>query len=40
VVAIEPGLLVRVKYFGRHKGGAIGEGVLVAFDPPPTLPAA
>jgi hypothetical protein len=26
----EPGLVVRVKYFGRHKGGAIRDGVLVA----------
>jgi bifunctional non-homologous end joining protein LigD len=30
VVPIEPGLVVRVKYFGRHKGGAIRDGVLVA----------
>jgi hypothetical protein len=30
VVPIEPGLVVRVKYFGRYKGGAIRDGVLVA----------
>jgi bifunctional non-homologous end joining protein LigD len=30
VVPIEPRLVVRVKYFGRHKGGAIRDGVLVA----------
>ena len=40
VVAIEPGLLVRVKYFGRSRGGAIRDGVLIAVDHLPTLSAA
>ena len=40
VVAIEPGLLVRVKYFGRYRGGAIRDGVLIAVDNLPKLPAA
>ena len=38
VVVIEPGLLVRVKYFGRYRGGTIRDGVLVAVDNLPTLP--
>jgi hypothetical protein len=38
VVPIESGLVVQVKYFGRHKGGAIRDGVLVAMiDQPRTL---
>jgi bifunctional non-homologous end joining protein LigD len=32
VFPIDPGLVVRVKYFGRHRGGAIRDGVLVALD--------
>jgi hypothetical protein len=28
VAPIEPGLVVQVKYFGRHNGGAIRDGVL------------
>jgi bifunctional non-homologous end joining protein LigD len=37
VVPIEPGLVVQVKYFGRHKGGAIRDGVLLALvDQPQT----
>jgi hypothetical protein len=37
VVPMEPGLVVRVKYFGRHKGGAIRDGVLVAMIDPPQV---
>ena len=40
IVPIEPVLVARVKYFGRHKGGAIRDGVLVGLDRPQTLPAA
>jgi hypothetical protein len=37
---IEPRLVIRVKYFGRHKGGAIRDGVLVALvNQPQTRPA-
>ena len=34
VVPIEPRLVVQVKYFGRHKGGAIRDGVIVGVDAP------
>jgi len=40
VVPIEPALIAEVKFFGRHKGGAIRDGVLLgagelAAPPPP-----
>jgi hypothetical protein len=39
VIPIDPGLVVRVKYFGRHKGGAIRDGVLIApIDQPQVRP--
>jgi ATP-dependent DNA ligase len=37
VVAIEPGLPVRVKYYGRYRGGAIRDGVLIAVNNLPTV---
>ena len=40
IVPIEPVLVARVKYFGRHRGGAIRDGVLVGLDRPQTPPAA
>jgi hypothetical protein len=30
VIAVEPLILVDVKFFGRHKGGAIRDGVLLS----------
>jgi hypothetical protein len=32
VVPIEPGLCAEVKFFGRYKGGAIRDGVLLSVD--------
>jgi len=41
VVPIEPALVIQVKYFGRHKCGAIRDGVLIALvDQPRRLAAA
>jgi len=34
-VPIEPVLVAVVKYFGRHKGGALRDGVLLSIDPRP-----
>jgi ATP-dependent DNA ligase len=39
VIAIEPGLAVQVKFFGRYKGGAIRDGVLLAVEQGRALPA-
>jgi hypothetical protein len=40
IVPIEPWLAIKVKYFGRHKGAAIRDGVLIALiDPPQPQPA-
>jgi hypothetical protein len=35
VVPIEPQLVAEVKFFGRHKGGALRDGVLLAIDEVP-----
>jgi hypothetical protein len=42
VVPIEPGVSVEVKFFGRYKGGAIRDGVLLSVEklPVPRLAAA
>jgi hypothetical protein len=39
VVPIEPGVSVEVKFFGRYKGGAIRDGVLLSVEklPGPTF---
>jgi bifunctional non-homologous end joining protein LigD len=40
IVTIEPCLMVKVEYFGRHKGGAIRDGVLIALVDQPVPPPA
>jgi ATP-dependent DNA ligase len=35
VVPIEPALTVQVKFFGRHKGGALRDGVLISVEEQP-----
>jgi hypothetical protein len=35
VIPIEPVLVAEVKYFGRHKGGALRDGVLLPIEPRP-----
>jgi len=35
VVPLEPGFIVQVKFFGRHKSGALRDGVLLSVEEAP-----